>query len=496
MLTVFQISPQIADVVTLQGNVAAPMRYTYRPGMRVSDLLSDPRQLIPTSYWVQQNAGAGAGSASRPEVNLDYATIQRLDTATLRTRVLAFNPRKALAREPAENLELQSGDIVTIYRPGDIGQEVDQSVTVRGAVVGGVQRFVWRPGFTVRDIIPSAQWLVEYYNYWQQRSGREWRQDINWDFAQVIRRVPETLQMRTLNFSLGGAVLNGNAADNLALQPGDQITLYTTTELPVPTAKRTRLVTLSGEVRVPGTYQVAPGETLLQVVQRAGGFTSEAYVYGLEFRRESTRAAQQQSLDRLVRRLEMQAQSDMQTRLQNVNSTEQAAALQAAQAADAMRLASLRTLRASGRVSLRLDPERIVLPAVPLEDGDEVSVPARPAFVAAFGAVVNENAILWKPGMTVGDLLEVAGVTAIAESSETHILRADGSVVDASQRPSLLGLGRGIRGERLQPGDTLIVPERADRETLYTRFIRGAKDITQIFYQFGLGAAAIQTLRN
>ncbi len=81
--------------------------------------------------------------------------------------------------------------------------------------------------------------------------------------------------------------------------------------------------------------------------------------------------------------------------------------------------------------------------------------------------------------MTVVDLLELAGVTPAADVGETHILRADGSVVDASQRPSLLGLGPGIRGERLHPGTILMAPERADRETLYTRLSRGEKDITQ-----------------
>ncbi len=74
------------------------MRYVWRPGMRVSDLLADPKQLIPTNYWVQQNAGATTALPWRAEVNLDYATVQRLDPSTLRTRVLAFNQRKALAR--------------------------------------------------------------------------------------------------------------------------------------------------------------------------------------------------------------------------------------------------------------------------------------------------------------------------------------------------------------------------------------------------------------
>jgi hypothetical protein len=75
------------------------------------------------------------------------------------------------------------------------------------------------------------------------------------------------------------------------------------------------------------------------------------------------------------------------------------------------------------------------------------------------------------------------------------VLRADGTVLSGNQVAGFFGMG-GIRSVKLQPGDTVVVPERAERETLYTTFIRGAKDITAIFYQFGLGAAAIKTLRN
>lgn len=612
VLTVFQISPQIADVVTLQGNVAAPMRYTHRPGMRVADLVSGGNFLVPVSYWLNVNAGNNIPGLDRPEVNLDYAIIQRLDAnrlrtvivpfhlakalqgdprenlelqpgdlvriygpaepgpeafdsvalsaqflgglrrfawrpghtvrdtlnspawlreqalrwvrqtggtplegyaaeqinldyavvrrvdpATLRTELLAFNLGKALAGDPAENLPLQPGDQIALYGANEPGAETLNSITIRGEVVGGERRFVWRPGFAIRDIIPNAPWLVERYQYWRRASGQDVRNDINWDYAQIVRRVPETLQTRTLNFNLGGAVLQGHAADNVALEPGDQITLYTTAELPVPSARRTRLVTLNGEVKVPGTYQLTPGETLAQVLQRAGGLTPQAYAFGLDFRRETTRITQQQNLDRIVQRLELQAQSDIQAKLQNVSSPEQGVAVQQSVAADRLRLAALKSLRATGRISLRLDPERAAnLPEIVLEDGDSITVPHRPAFVAAFGAVNNENVILWKPGMTVGDLLDLAGVTAVAEVANTHVLRADGTVLDAGNASgSFFRLGSSIRSQRLQPGDTVVVPERADRETWYTRFIRGAKDITTVFYQFGLGAAAIKTLR-
>ncbi len=725
IVTVFQVSPQIANVVTLQGNVAAPLRYTFKPGMRVSDLLSDRRLLIPGSYWLQINQGTAAGNYSRPEVNLDYATIQRLDPIMLRTKVVAFDLAKAIAQDKTENLELLTGDIVTVYKPGDAGPETENSIAVTGEevgglkrlvwrkgytvlsiservkellaeasrlrgigirsgatspfsavevnfdyatisrrdpltqkslmlsfnlgkalvgasldtpalssrdviaiygptedgpetensitlsgeaiggtrrlvwregftfkdisqrvseylvetsrlkparvkeagtnlfssaevnfdyatihrrdnitqrsnlfafnigkalagdpketvalksrdviaiynptdagldtensvaiageVVGGVRRFVWRPGFTIKDIIPNSQWLIDNYSYWQRPSAKNLRNDINWDYAQVIRRVPETLGTKAITFNLGKAVLTSSAVDNIALEPGDQIALFTTAQLQVPVEKRTRIVTLSGEVKIPGQYQVAASETIASVIQRAGGLTSNSYLFGLEFRREAIRISQQESLDRLVGRIETQMLSEIQTRLQNVTGKEQGEAVQSSIQADQLRIANMRKLKASGRVALNLRPEKPVLPPVLLEDGDTINVPVIPAFVGAFGAVLNENAILWQPSMGVSDILKLAGLTTYADDSSTFIQRADGTVLQGNG--GRWGFG-GYASSSLMPGDTVVVPEKADRETFYSTFIRGAKDITQIFYQFGLGAAAVKTLRN
>jgi protein involved in polysaccharide export with SLBB domain len=474
-------------------------RHAWRPGYTVRDA-------IPSAQWLREQVartvratGGALGSAyASEEINLDYAVVRRLDAQNLRSELIAFNLGRALQGDPQENLALLPGDQITVYGPRDPLPETLNSVSLRGEAIGVERRFVWRPGFAIRDIVPSADWLVTRYNYWQREAGKELRNDLNWDYAQVLRRVPDTLQTQALNFSLGGAVLQGRAEDNLPLQPGDRIALFTTQQMPVPVAKRLRMVTLAGEVRVPGVYQAAPGETLGQLVQRAGGFTPQAYTFGTDFRRESTRSAQQQNLDRLVQRLELQAQSDAQARVQNVTSAEQQAVAQASLQADRMRLAALRSLRATGRIALRLDADKPApLPDITLEDGDVVTVPERPSFVAAFGAVNNDNVVLWKPGMTVGELLGHAGPTAQAELEETHVLRADGTVLSADQAStSLFSRATDIRHTRLMPGDTVVVPEKADRETAYTRFIRGAKDITSILYQFGLGAAAIKTLRN
>jgi protein involved in polysaccharide export with SLBB domain len=499
ILTVFQISPQIANVVTLQGNVASPLRYTFKPGMRISDLLSDKRLLIPGSYWSQINQGVITGNYSRPEVNLEYATVQRLDPETLRTKTMAFNLRKAITKDKTEDLLLTSGDIVTVYRPDDAGAETEDSISVVGEVVGGTRRFVWRPNFAIKDIIPSPQWLVDHYSYWQRGGVNNFRNDINWDYAQVIRRVPATLSSKAITFNLGNAVLRGNPIDNIVLEPGDKITLFTTSQIAVPQEKRIQMVSLSGEVLVPGVYQTLPGETLPQLIKRVGGLTPQAYVFGTELSRESVKARQQQNLDTLVRRLETQSQSQQGSTVANRSTSgsadQTAAILQLQQAQLKSQIERLKSFKSNGRLSLELDPANpslAALPDLPLEDGDRILVPSTPGFVAALGSVNNENMFIFKNGKTVGDVIKSAGLTEDAEPAQAFVLRADGSIVARNDRGGWFG--GNFESMAMMPGDTLVVPAQLDRESRYNAFIRGAKDWTQILANLGLGVAALRSL--
>ena len=584
ILTVFQISPQIANVVTVQGNVAAPLRYTYRPGMRVADLLGDKRLLIPGSYWTDVNLGARTSSYSTPEVNLDYATIQRLDPVALRTKTIAFNLAKAVAQDPTENLELLSGDIVTVYAADEPGAETENSVTLTGDLVGGTKRFVWREGFTIKDIIPSTQWLVDYYGYWQraaklgrkrdnarqqtasdgtkpaaklQTSGlrdsgagdrllaanktelagedtfgdaelrgakgqakpqlrdaagasdaqelqsgalRSFGQEINWNYAQVLRRVPATLQTKSITFNLGRAVIDGQAADNIKLEAGDQVALFTTAQVAVPTEKRSQMVTLTGEVAVPGKYQLQPGDTLPELIKRAGGLGKYAFAYGTVFTRESTRTQQQENLNKSVRRMRAQVDAQIAALAQNATDAEKSTTVQAQIAGQQQLLKRMEEIKATGRVALDLDADRPELPAIALEDGDIITVPQRPSFVGVFGEVYSESALIHKPQLSVAEYLNKAGVTRDADLDNLIVVRADGTVEGSGNSNSLWNRsalwGAGFQDKKLNPGDSVFVPSAVDRRTAYSLFIQGAKDWTSLIYQFALGAAAFKTLRN
>lgn len=499
VLTVFQVSPQIANVVTLQGNVASPMRYSFKPGMKIKDLLSSSRLLIPARYWLSVNGGDNIKAPTRAEVNLDYATLQRLDASSLTTRLLAFSPIKAIAGDPLENLSLQSGDIITVYAPSDAGPPTASSVTLKGELVGGVRRFPYRPGMTLKDLIPSPEWLVDRYQYWQQSSGKDLRSDINWDYAQLVRRLPLQLKTEELTVQLGPQVLgtqNGQAVAPIALQEGDELQLFTTAQVAVPVAKRSQFVTLSGEVAVPGRYQLKPGETLPQLVARAGGFTRQAYVYGTVFTRERTRVEQQRNLDKAVRRAELSMGSQSMELMQNSSDANSAQAIQANQMAQKLQIESLRALRASGRVALNLDVnDSVGLPAIQLEEGDTVTVPSQPDFVGVAGAVFADSSFIYEAGKTVGDYLDQAGLTRDADVDSVMLVRADGTVESNAARTGFFNMGKaGFFSTRVNPGDSIFVPELVDRRSFWTKFMQNAKDWTQLVYQFGLGAAALRTL--
>jgi protein involved in polysaccharide export with SLBB domain len=184
--------------------------------------------------------------------------------------------------------------------------------------------------------------------------------------------------------------------------------------------------------------------------------------------------------------------------LQNLVNPENSATLQSQLAAQRATLDRLRGLKASGRVALELQPgAQMRMPRIILEDGDTIEVPAQPSFVAVFGAVYAENALVHREGYTVKDYLERAGLMRDADVSAAMLIRADGTVRASTAQHSLFGFGEsGFLGTRVFPGDSIFVPERLDKRTPYTQFMQSAKDITQLFFQFGLGAAAVRTLRN
>jgi protein involved in polysaccharide export with SLBB domain len=423
---------------------------------------------------------------------------------------------------------LKDGDVVRIF---SLSPRFQNAVTLRGNVAHP-GRTEWHSGMRLKDVIPSQDALVtrDYWRdtNWVANSGerdeerRDERSDprfdrqpastkaatetttaklrnqiarsapeINWDYAVIQRLNPRDLTTRLVPFNLGKLVLHGDEQNNLALEPGDVITIFSQNDLAVPLDKQSKFVRLEGEFRTAGVYRAEPGETIRHLVERVGGFTPNAYLYGAEFTRESVRADQQKGLDQLIEKLEEDISRNAMAP-SGVNPDE-VADNRAKLDAQRQLVEKLREVRATGRVVLDLRPNSTAvgdLPEIALEDGDRFAVPYRPSTVEMLGAVYNKNSFLYRREARLDDYLKRAGgPTRDADTSRMFVIRADGSVLS---KQSVKGLWNGgFASLRLMPGDAIVVPERLNRGSL----LKGLRDWSQVISQFALGAAAIRVIQ-
>jgi protein involved in polysaccharide export with SLBB domain len=234
---------------------------------------------------------------------------------------------------------------------------------------------------------------------------------------------------------------------------------------------------------------LSPDSTLADALRAAGGLTPLSYVFGTEFTRESVRATQQENYERALRDLEVEFAKAAYTR--KALTADEAAAQAATGAGSSVLIQRLREVRPTGRIVLQLNPASPELPPLALEDGDRLYVPARPNTVGVFGSVFNGGSYLFAQGRNIEDFLRLAGgPTRGADADSAFVLRANGSVISARQGSGLFGSGN-LSGLSAQPGDTIFVPEEVGKTT----WVQNAKEWTQILAQFGLGAAAIKTLK-
>jgi polysaccharide biosynthesis/export protein len=509
-IRIFPIAQGNQDAVYLEGHVVRPGRYAYRSDMRVTDVISSFKELLP-------------------EPATEYAEIIRLNAPDLHPTVQSFNLSDALAN-PSQAPTLHPMDTIRIFSRFDF----ENPPTV--SVLGDVRK----PGtyqtsgqIHVSDAVHLAGGLAP---------------DAQEEDAQVFRYLPDG-ESKIFSVSLSQA-LNGNSTENLILEPRDRLLIHRsanaeqpavvyiegevakpgryplTTNMTVadlilaggglkPSADtqvadltsyswtgNTRLdgqhtsvqlsaaltgdpkadlplhngdvvtirqlpdwndlgatITVKGEVKHPGTYGIKPGERLSSVLERAGGFLPDAYPYGTILERAEVRELETQEQDKLVLRVK-----DAEGSLQNLPDTTpaQKQAKEMALGQYETTLLELSTNAPVGRVpiriSSRIDRWKNGVADIDVRAGDTLFIPKRPDFVMVTGQVFNPTAVSYRPGRSAKWYLEQAGgPTTTANRKAIFVIRADGSVI--GQKDSLW-TGNAL-GATLQPGDTVVVPEKA-----------------------------------
>jgi polysaccharide biosynthesis/export protein len=456
------ISPRFDNAITLRGNVAVPGRYPWRPGIRVKDLIPSRDVLVTQEFWKRQNKLA---------VDLESLTFKsREEVEQDRQRDLENRDRNAPANQPGA----QNPQPSTPTGQGQATQPDQRTQQQRDEDLAA------RVGRTEAQRIKQEELKNEV-----KRSAAE----INWEYAVIQRMDPQDLSTHLVPFNLGKAIA-GDESENVILQPGDVITIFSQNDMQVPAGQQTKFVRLEGEFVTAGVYQAQPGETLRHLISRVGGLTPQAYLYGAEFTRESTREDQQKRLDEYINDLGRSIERNTSGQ-RSLNGDEAVAERQAVEGQRRL-LDKLRQMKATGRIVLELKPTADNINQMPdlmLEDGDRLLVPFKPATVNVIGSVYNSNAFIFKPSKTVSDYMRLSGgPTRNGDRGRSFVIRADGTTLGGHGHHDLFV--NSFEQARLMPGDTIVVPEKLDKGVV----LRGFKDWTQIISTFVIGAAAAKVL--
>lgn len=242
-------------------------------------------------------------------------------------------------------------------------------------------------------------------------------------------------------------------------------------------------VTLQGEVRYTGNYQISRGEHLSQLLGRAGGLTGTAYPYGTVFLRKSAANMEKESYQRAAKQVEDQLIVAMTRVGSDKISPDTFSAMQNF-------VTDLRNQKAIGRISIVADPTVLARkPALDpiLEAGDLIYIPPRPSTVSVLGEVMQPGAHPFVKGMSVSDYIRKAGgYASTADEDNTYIVLPDGTARKIER--SWLNFD----SQELPPGSAIVVPRDVTPLDLRQTII----DVSQIFSQFAVSMASIAVLAN
>ncbi|MEO6909813.1 MAG: SLBB domain-containing protein [Edaphobacter sp.] len=530
LLELGAIVNQYKNAVTLRGNVANPGRYTWKPGMRIRDLLPDKDALITRDYWLKRGQLGQPGLTYIPTCpppttygipGLRYGIPVGEEGEDPNWRYSSTRDPNLIGRafgndnantqgssyDSSDNSWTTDGGLNCIkpseysYMDSNGGGVNNRSAPPSGSTTGttnppnGTLPLNGPQDSSASNRMSSASASVGLTvasasagRFRPRNDVKLSEPDIDWSYAVIERQSQKDLTTSLLPFNLGKAVLEGDDSQNLELMPGDIVTVFSKADIRVPQSQQTKFVRLEGEFVSSGIYSVHPGETLRELVKRAGGLTPDAYLFGSEFTRESTRRVQQQRLNEYVDQIALQVSTNATNNLSSAISPQATAALGAAQQQNENVIKSLREARATGRIVLNLQPDShdvADLPDMPLEDGDRFILPRIPSTVSVDGAVYNQNSYLYDPHQRLGDYIrEAGGANRDADKGRSYVIRASGSVISKQYSSTLRG--NSFNSIRLYPGDTVVIPLNLDKG----KGLRLVVNLAQIVGQFGIAIAA------
>lgn len=467
ILTVAQAKEKRSENIELSGHTRDPGQHDFKKARTLSELIKSDQVF---------------GDALYPLIGV----IERHDKNSLTTTLVEFSPRQVLQKKSDQ--PLKEGDVVHLFSLDQIrqlGQNVTKEPLLQKASLGGkdAEEAAIKDGMIASFLEERSAFVrgaVRQPGAYPVSDGTTLDAVLSVAGGTTIEANPDNIEVtsRLLPVDEAADAIAANRKtvsllqtqmEEIRVSPGDTVRVN---------QKFNRVeeqsVTLLGEVKNPGKYDLMPGDTMLSLIRRAGGLTDIAYPDGVIFSRASERKQEENRYKAQARDLEMKLAETM--RSEDKDKKPDMAQVSAAQTL----ISQLKDAKAVGRITveadpgiLTSDPEQNIL----LEGGDKIYMPRRPLTVRVGGEVLSPAALQFRKGKNADIYIEEAGgTTYFADTDRAFVVYPDGSAKPLSVSAWKQGVAM------IPPGSTIIVP----RDPKPFDFLESAETISTILANIAL----------
>ncbi len=242
-----------------------------------------------------------------------------------------------------------------------------------------------------------------------------------------------------------------------------------------------RTASISGAVYKPGKYTMAAGETIEDLINKAGGFTDNAYPYGAVYENEDARLINKKAQDLLYDEF-----------LDNIIAISQLNIGQNFDLAPILQLTEeIKNSKPSGRIVVDLlsEDDQSFLN---IRAGDNLIIPEKNNSVFVYGEVSSEGAIRFVPNEGVDYFVNKSGgYKRFADNESIYILHPNGETQRYSKQRNLFA--NEPRELKMYPGSVIFVPRKLDNSS--TRRL-ATQAYVSILGNLGVALASLSSINN
>jgi len=240
-----------------------------------------------------------------------------------------------------------------------------------------------------------------------------------------------------------------------------------------------RTATIKGAVLKPGSYTMAAGENLNDLINKAGGFTDNAYPFGAVFQNRDAKVINEKAQELLYQEFLDNIIALSQQNISGLDITPIVGLTQ-----------EISNTEANGRIVVDMENED-ARKTLGIQEGDNLMVPEKTNNVYVYGEVSSEGSVMFAPGKGVDFFIEKSGgYKKFADNDSIYILHPNGETDSYSKKRNIFE-SRPSSGITIYPGSVIFVPRKIDSQAARTL---AAQAYVTILGNLGLALASLNSI--